>query len=852
MKERKNPEIQKQKQSITGNKRFIFGFIAVFTVLVCIVAGTKWVKAAEKTLSILEIDYENSRIIFSDANGDTKIYVSNSKKKTWEEFTPTVVTTNNGASGLEIDISWISSSANYTLTFKGDVSKEIGTVILPKWATNLKVSYKANAATPFTITNATGRTIQWRKSTISNWETWNMDTTSADLNYLTTNGVTLYFRLASESGKSATDVGKRASKEVKVKIPAKTAAPAISINPSAFTISLQSGMAYRNIIKNADGTIDTSQGWQEITATKKYDLAEFAADALYSSTTDTTSKKDVSIQFKKCSTASRQESKITTITIPAQKKMLETGEADPGAEISYTSTTSFLLSIKAASSTNPYEYTIINKDDYANIDYTKLSWSSLTSSKTVSINSKSAPEGSHILIRKKAVSSLGKEDFALPSQAKDITPSGIAYPSAATWGTATTISVPAGTINDGDYGKTATFTIYSPTKTTVSTINFADKYGNLVGRAECVSTVEKNKTTAKASDGSQDYIITTKITSTANLDSNPSVIGETLYANIILANGDEIKSDDTNGVILKLTDSTTINKPSDYEKTDFGKYYNSYMTKFERIYLSKESTDDTYFRFMVDFGTVDFSNSGTTTSLLIDKITYDAYELKQDTYTVASNPTKIAIHQAEENAYNNSSGNKDALIYYENYTDSDGNAARRAYVTIHVKDFENNASITNTNQELPFIITMNNGEVLSDQIYMTLLETATLNEAPIAWTITEGGLTESTVSNNYDQNGNPISSTTNPVNSYSLKLTKTDSNYNVSVTDVTWGGTSILYGATASGGTINITLSNKKINKLTVSDASTTKNIEIHLSNGFVISNGCKLTILKAAANPTN
>lgn len=848
MKKKKGSNILKQRQKITGNKRFIFGFIAVFAVLVCIAAGTKWAQAAAKTLSILKIDYENSTIVFSKANNDSKIYISNSSKKVWEEFTPKVVTTEKG-DGLAIDISWISPSSNYTMTYKGDVSEEVGTVVLPKQATNLRVTYKANATNPIAVTNAANRTVQWRKNNTTTWKEWNLNTESKDLSHLIVNGATLYFRLAPTAGNSNTDTGYRASKEVTVKIPAKTTAPAISINPSAFTVPLQSGMDYRYVIVDTDGSVVSSGDWQKIGSTKTYELADFAADALYSGTS-TTVTKDVSIQFKKRSTASTQESKITTITIPAQE--LKPIPSVIGAEISYTSTTTFELSIKAASSETPYEYTIIKSDDYdgINIDYAKLSWNILTSSTPVSINEKTAPKGSHILIRKKAVGTLGDEKFALASDAEDLTSGGIVYPSGIILGTATKISVPAGTINTGDYGKTETFTIFSYTKTTVSSINFVDKYGNLVGKAECTSTVAKN-TGSKPLDGSQDYIITTKIISTADLDDKSSAIGESLYANITLANGDEIKSDDSKGVILELTASTNIDNPTAYEKTDFGKYYDNYTTKFERVYLSNETADDTYFKFIVDFGTVDFTADTKTTELEIAKITYDAYELKRRTYntTTDTNPTKIAINEAEEKEYKNDP--VDALIYYENYTNNDGKSARRAYITIHADNFEKENSITNTNKELPFIITLNNKEVLSNQIYMTLLETATLNDAPIAWTITEGSLTESTTKKDYDENGNLISSVTNPVNNYTLKLTKADNNYNVGISDVTWGGTSILYEASVSSGTINITLSNQKINKLTSTGTSSTNNVEIHLSNGFVISTGCKLTILKAVTKTT-
>ncbi len=836
---------------------FSIAAIALVAVLISLTVGIHGIAASGKQLTIVEINYDESTITFQSANSDSKLYLSDSKQKKWEEFQGF----QNGR--ITVDISWISVSTNYQLSFKGDVSTDAGLVVLPKQITNLKATYRASSEYPVSFTNAGSRTIQWRKNNSTIWSEWNKQTTNRDLSYLIVNGATLYFRLAPENGTSQTSPGLRPSKEIKVKVPAKSAAPSISINASNFMVSLKSGMQYRLVTLDEDGNTTQEEEWKEINSTKNYSLTELAPEALYSGTAVKTSgkeTKDISIQFKKKATASTQESKLTTITIPAQDKAPDKDTI--GASISYTSSSSLELLVKAASSSSPYEYSIVKKEDVqAEPDYSNMTWSSLTSSSPVSLNKTKAPVGSQIYIRKKSVSSLGKEDFALASDSVKITgDDGISYPDGTQLTGVTTVVAPAGTIHAGNYGKTKEFTIFSYTKTTVSSITFLNSYGNVVGTAECSSTVAKNNDSGAAGT-ERAYIITTKITSTAGLDQLSSALEEKLYAKLVLANGEEIVSTDTAGILLYLYPSSKATTPSSYDKSNYGEYYDSYMTAFERLYKSKETQDDTYFKFILDFGTkniMDGTTIGqeTTTPNTIDKITYDAYTLNVAEFSRNSGEK---ADDAEKRAYQaySSANAPDAMICYEDYTNSEGMQARRAYVTIHVDKFEDETSIKTTNTKQPFIITLKNGEVLTNQVYMTLKETATLDAAPIAWTITEGSLTESTTKNEYDENGKLVNSVTTPVNTYKLTLTKADSGYSVGVSDVIWGTQSILHEASVSGNTITITLSNKKINLLKadangVGQSTSTNNVIIKLSNGFEISTGCKLTILKAASADTS
>lgn len=788
-------------------------------------------------LIVEEINYSDSTITLRSEAGDTVAYFSNSSKKTWEPMG----TFQNGK--LVADISWISASSSYTLTFKGDKSVTVGSVALPKQVTNFKATYKANSDTAVSFVNNGNRTIQWRKNGVSSWSNWNTAATNDDLNYLKGNGATLYFRLAPVNGDSVSNPGMRASKEVSVKIPAKKSAPVITVDPSKFTVPLTSKLSYRVLELDENGNLkEESAEWNAVKSTKNYALADIVTQVMVSGTD---AAKPAALQIKANATSSAQESRVSTIIIPAQ----EAAPEEDAAEISYTSSKTLDLTIKAASKENPYEYCIVDGEDYdaASFDYEDAGWVTVESGTAVTLNADKAKAGSHLYIRKKAKGKQGETGFALASKERElIGTTGIQYPEPLKADTLTSIVVPAGVINNGDYGKNMSFTLYSYAKATVSSMELKDAYGNSYGTVECTSVAAKNNTARSKDDA---YIITTKITSTAAQNGNKAAWNKELYATIKLSNGETIVSKAEGGVLLYFYPAAKVNNPDAAEKTDFGAYYEQYTDDFTRIYLSTEKEDENSFKFILDFGTTHVMSSEKTgektdQELKIGSISYDAYTLSVKEFTAGS----AKVDAAEEASYKASPA--DALICYENYTDTDGNPARRAYVTIHVDQMEkankDNNAMTHVGSKLPFVIRLNNEEVLNDAVTMKLAETATLKNAPIAWTITEGKLRESETVVQKDAEGNIVSTTENAVNTYSLDLDKISSSYSVGVSDVTWDGRSILYDAAVSGNTIKVTLSNAKINQLSAGGGSKTCNVVIVFSNGYAVKTGCKLTVLSA------
>ncbi len=765
---------------------------SLFLMMIFALLLSKRVEAAS-SISVKEINYQNSTITLQLNSGDTEVYFSDSYKKNWEAV-PGKISADNT---ITMDISWISVTKNYTLTFKGNSSTSVISVILPKQITNFKATYNKVKGT-MSFSNVGSRTIEWRKKGSTTWNVVNTSTISTEMNHLCTNGAIVYYRLAPMNG-TASSIGSRPSKEVAITIPKKASAPTITVDGSAFMIAVKKGMAYRTL--NSDGT---ATDWTTVSSTSNLLLKNVAPSALYGSESSQTA---VTLQFRTNATSANQVSKLTTVKIPVQEGAPNMNTY--GITLNYTSSTTMSLQVKAASTTVPFEYTIVEKDK--EINYQKAVWTAITSSTAVSLNKNTAATGCHIYVRKKSVNASTSDDFALASLETDISgSSGVTYPASPVASSLTTLISTAGVCKQAKTSSYLTFTLYSATQTTVSSISFLDSYGINKGTVTCKSSVVKNADSIGTND---QYIITTKITSTSSID---TATEQMLYAKMTLANSDVITSTSTAGVLLYLYPATKVNNPADDDT-------NEYATSFARVYLSNDASDDASFKFQLDLGTQQVPDpSAVNTFTAIDTA---ISSLKLDGYTL-------------------SLSNGDYSVTYGSYTNEDNKKIATATVTVNVNKFEQSSLIDITNTAIPLEITLNNGEVLDEAITITLMDTATLQGTPIAWSITEGSLQETKTSTVKNSDGTSTT-VTEEVITYTLDLSIFKTSYGVSVADVTWGGTSIFGSAKISGGKATIYLSNAKINKLTT-NSTTTNNIVITLSNGFSIKTGCKLTLLNA------
>lgn len=774
-------------------KSYGIGFIVSSFIFVLLLTCffQKSANAAETGISVKEINYLESTITLQVNSGDTKVYFSDSSKKVWEEIPGTI----NSANQITMDISWVSASKNYVMNFKGNSSTKITSVTIPKQVTNFTATFKKSKGT-ITFKNAGTRTIEWRKSGSTTWNIVNTDTISKEVSYLYNHGAMVYFRLAPVNGTDASNVGFRASKEASLTIPKRTNAPSVSIDGSTFSIAVKKGMAYRTV--DSDGV---TSDWNSVTTNTSLLLKNIASKALYTGA----AQEEVTLQFRTNATSSSQVSNIATLTVPVQEG--PPSESTYGISLTYTSSSTLDLKVKSASNTVPFEYTIVEKDEA--LDYQTAKWKTINSGTAVNINADTAKAGSHIFVRKKSVAASSTVSFSLASKEIDISgPTGVAYPDGVKAPAVTTLVSVAGVCRSDKTSSYLTFYLNSPTSATVSSISFRDAYGIDKGTVTCKSTVAKNANSVSSSDK---YIITTKITSTENLD---KVTEEMLYADITLSNSDKITSTSTSGILLYLYPNTVVKNPTNDD---------DYTSSFERVYLSQESGDKGSFKFKLDFGTsmvADTSGVNKFTSLAtaIQSIKYDGYTLAAGT---------------------------DYIVEYGSYMDEENKTVSTATVTVNVKNFEASTLIDTTDKVLPLVITLNNNEVLDNCVSMKLISTATMNDIPIAWSLTEGSLKETVTSVKTNTDGT-TTKVEEEVISFSLTLTIFDKNYEVGISDVTWGGTSIFGSAIITNGTATIYLSNAKINKLTT-NSTDTNNIVITLSNGFVIKKGCKLTILNAS-----
>lgn len=780
------------------NRFRIVAFLSMFLVI-AVIGIFCWnenrVFAEESSITVKEINYQNSTITLKGNSADSIIYFSDNKGKTWEALPYNL----NSDKMVSMDISWIPVSAKYTLQFKGNASRKVITVVFPKQITNFKASY-SRVKQLVTYTNRGNRTVQWRKRDGYIWNDVNESTFSQILEKLSTQGATLYLRLAPVNGGTVNGVvqtGERASKEVSLTITKKSSAPSISIDGSKLLIVVKKNMAYR-LIKE-DGTYGQ---WITINSAGRLLLSDIAAKALY--VDSSTPQGKVSIQFRNNATNSSSTSHVATLTVPVQEKAPD--EEENGIGISYTSSTSLSLTIKAASSTKPFEYTIVKPDE--TLDYQENVWTAINSTSGVTITKTKAPVGSHIYVRKKTIAGDGDStEFALASKEVDITgTSGVCYPTSASASDLTTLITTAGVCNENNSSGNLSFTLFSPTKTTVSSITFKDQYGNGKGSVTCKSSVAVNGN----AKGKQDtYIITTKITSTASIDT----ITETkLYAEITMDNSDKITSTTTSGIMLYIYPATIVNNTHNED----------YTNAFERIFASTETEDDTSFTFQLDFGktnvtSTDEINKDQSKPVEIASMTFDNYKLVPE---------------------------KDYTIIYDSYQTNSGESVRTATVDVKVSEFEGQETINVRGIAEPLVITLNNGEILSNAVTIKLVETAILQEAPIAWSIMERSLKEKTTETitNEDKTTSTIET---EVTTFMLNLNIFSNSYAVGISDVTWGGQSILQSAEIAAGKAVVYLSNVKINKL-LTTTTTTNNLVITLSNGYVIDKGCKLTIINA------
>ena len=223
--------------------------------------------------------------------------------------------------------------------------------------------------------------------------------------------------------------GRRFSNEIKVKVAKKSSATGYGIDGEDFTADIKYGKEYRVTLSGA------TSDWIQVTdrTVKTIPLSTIVKGASSSATYDgTTAAKAfpaMKIEVRDYATSKSASSKITETTLNAQRTITGSTLDGPAPEdadttdkniyISYNGNKNLVLEIPSASSTQPYEYTVVKPSDSFNL--TKATWSQVTKGTAVKILASKAVDNGTLYIRKKeikaknATSTSDAVDFELAS-----------------------------------------------------------------------------------------------------------------------------------------------------------------------------------------------------------------------------------------------------------------------------------------------------------------------------------------------------------------------------------------------------------------------------------------------------
>lgn len=842
-------------------KKLTIRLIGAVVVCLMVILGSGAVRAqaAAPAVSVVKVDYAKSTVVVQMDARDKVLFLSDKNQKNWE-YVPVQKDAQNR---VTLDISWVTVSTDYTMSFKGDYSTTPVKQVIKKQITNFKATYDLlNNKVKFT--NKGDRTVQWRKKDGFTWNSITGDLINGNettekfgeiLLGMCANGSSLIFRLAP-------DDQNRASKEVTVAITKKTVAPAIAVNDQYLAIKVEKGMQYRYADKNGN---PLNTAWNDITKSEYLPLSIIAKDAMLE-TAENYITKDVYIQFRTKATSGRQISNIATVRIPAQSFMSSAVTAS--FQIVYTSSTTFDIKIPSASTETPYEYCIINQDairDGVQIaDFEEVTWKKVTSNKvSVSKTKDNVKNTSLIYVRKAAKETLGNSEYEIATPW--ILLGTVDYPGDISTGNGGLqwLQSVAGVCSKDNTDGYINFTMKSPTDSKIGTIEFID-YKTSASRATLrLSNNDFKCTVTETGISDTPYQLNVTIMDTSALDKYAEDDSTRRFlAKITLEDSSEaFVSDLDHGIALLLLPRSKANNPSGvteaYDRKDIAEkiglvndtdskgqpIYNAdkdvipYTTAITRVYKSNkdynpESTyysmsgnyDQTQFRLRLDLGT-----------------RYVALPTANGEIIYSGN--KVQIEKLKiDGVYIRSSQYPDAYtVAYADTVNNDGEETEMAVITFNAKVIENIPQIDDRNKTIPISIYLSNGEVLDNLTTINFTETATINGGANSWSVS-GKLKETdTVTT---KTGDSTVTTESDHIDRTIKLTVWREDYDVALTSVTWNGYSVATSICKDGTTISLDLSNKAINSIMDSITEpTTSYLVFTFNNGFVIDTGWSLTL---------
>lgn len=299
-----------------------------------------------------------------------------------------------------MDISWVSSSAEVTIYFKGDSNTSVTSITLPMQNNDFKAAFdKVEGVFTFDNTDLAD-SFEWRKATDYNWSTVSLYETSPShqaflekIESFRVKGAKIVLRLPQETG-NAIDSGCRPSKEISITIPARASAPNITVNTSSLTLNTTTAMEY----------YDEATGiWME--CAKGMTVEEIAPEALYQN-----GSKDVILKLRTAATEKAPYSKTAQLTIPGQQAAPKIGGNTD--DLSYYYVNSKLTMVfNLASTINQYEYVVVKP--YVDFDIAKAKWTTVSHSRPMTLTNTTAPNGSTIYVRKKGIAANATKKISL-------------------------------------------------------------------------------------------------------------------------------------------------------------------------------------------------------------------------------------------------------------------------------------------------------------------------------------------------------------------------------------------------------------------------------------------------------
>ena len=360
-------------------------------------------KAATAAVEVKEIDYDESTILIAP-NGNSKVYYSDSKQIYWYE----VEGAPNSSNYLELDISWISENTDYVLCLKGSEDETVVKVTLPAANNDLSVSFDKMTGKLVFEDEGTAGQFQWRKSDSYQWSSLeNIKQSGAFLKQIEDfrlKGCKLVIRIPQVKGTSATNVGSRSSREVKVTIAKRGNAPTVKVVSTKLNVNTKTTMEY--LVYSIGGSETGNAKWTA--TTKNMKLSEIAPNAIYSD--KNTSPKDVVLAIRFSETDRKPYSKTTYVTVPAQRKA-------PDTVVESHTSSSYMLSFGDASEDRVYQYSIVKPNVTWN--ESKATFRTVKKATTVVLKSSRYPEGTKIYVRLKGVDESTTNSPVLPSVSKE-------------------------------------------------------------------------------------------------------------------------------------------------------------------------------------------------------------------------------------------------------------------------------------------------------------------------------------------------------------------------------------------------------------------------------------------------